>query len=141
MDLSVLWCRSKTGKDFPVGQLSADTDLVTNELVCLTSVDGAEIVVTKLTEHEYNSDDMQACEQRVNKQLGRADLRIVPLAQVSGAGAATGKTFQTYLANYKSPTLFFRDILAGVGDAQVVREQTASEYKSAGGKIVVLGEV
>ena len=85
---AILWLRSeKTGKKFPVVQFSADTDMATNGWASLTSGVNHDLVVTTLTDDEFNktledSSGYLLLEERVNKILNRTDLHASWVAAV-----------------------------------------------------------
>lgn len=140
METTILWCRSlSTGREFPVAQLSADTDTATNDLVSLTSTEKPEILVTTLTANEYKSgnEGLLNCEARINKELGRSDLRVAFLVRTEEMSPpAKGLSFREFKKRYKPALLFYRDLLTGSGEATVVREETEREFCASGGMLV-----
>ena len=125
---SIVWCRSEhTGREFPIARFSGDVDYVTDGFESLTSINGPEVVITTLTSAEYReriAGASHACEDRVNRQLGRTDLRISGLVRV--------------VDHCQPPVIVYRDILATDGEAVAVRTESRRAFQRAGGKILVL---
>lgn len=143
MDISILWCRSLTsGREFPIAQFSADTDMATDGWASLTSVKRPEVIVTMGQPEESGGDApaLQRLESRINEALHRTDLRAAALVRVQDT-PSTPMSFQEFRKVYRRPTLFFRDIFGGDGEAAVVREVTLEEFQKAGGVYAVLKSV
>jgi len=140
--IKINWCRSSISeREFPAVVLSADTDMVTDGLVCLTSIEKLEAVVAELTTDEYNAgrEGMIRCEDRINGELGRMDLRITYIARVvENVRSSKGLSFKEFIRSYNPPTLFYRDIFDPTGEAMVVREENENAFVAAGGKILKL---
>jgi hypothetical protein len=122
--IAILWCRSaKTGRRFPLAQFSADVDYATEGMVSLTSIEKPEVVIAELTGEEMlmGNAGAGACEVRVNRRLGRTDLRIPSLLRVVGRD-----------------DLYFSDILSGEGEARVVRKVSRAKFKKEGGSVLML---
>ena len=138
-DGTIQWLRSPaSGKVFPHLVFRGDVDFVTSGLVSLTSVDSSEIVATlHLPEEAYlyeRPEFAKACEDRINRVLGRKDLRVITLLRTeSDKINSTGMSFQEYLAIAKAPRLFYRDIYSDDGEATVVREESIDHFLEAGG--------
>ncbi len=74
----IQWVRSShTHREFPVLEFCADVDFVTLGMVSLTSTERHEVVVTMATGREWKNYDLQGLQERVNRELGRSDLRCV----------------------------------------------------------------
>ena len=106
-------------------------------MASLTSVDRPEIVAFLLTDDEYNADDLSACEQRVNAELDRNDLRAASLLRVVNTfDAPAGISFQEYQKLHLPPTLFYTDIHDSDGEAELVREESIDDFIHAGGALI-----
>jgi len=141
--ITINWCRSSTtGREFPVVVLSADTDMITAGLFSLTSVEKREVVIAELTADEYNSgkEGMINFENRINRELGRNDLRFTCIARVEESVKAKGLSFKSFTRSYKPPILYYRDIFDRSGEATVVRKETENAFVAAGGRILKLQE-
>jgi len=142
--MTILWCRSsQTGKEFPIVQFSGDTDMATDGLVSLTSTSKPEVFVTTVTAEEYNADKKGTlkCEERVNRELSRIDLRVNFHVRIESASPPTGTSFQEFRKLFKPPMLFYRDIFSESGEAAVVKEETVDSFRSSGGVLHVLSGV
>lgn len=74
----IQWLRSPHAKrSFPILVFCADVDSVTIGMHSLTSIERKEVVVTMLTTHEWRRYDLLGIQKRVNRELGRSDLRCV----------------------------------------------------------------
>ena len=114
----IQWTRSVRGTvKFPVLVFSADVDFVTAGMVSLTSMKRAEVVATMATGEEWNRDDLDAVEARVNAALGRADLRCPRLLRKPDGRVA------------------YADLRGGGGDALPAHTQTPAEFVAAGGVV------
>ena len=117
---SITWLRSRTtGKEFPTFVFRADTDMATEGLIALTSTGRPEVVLTMMTGDEWSADDDSRTAERVNRELGRSDLRAVPL-----------------LTRHPAP-LRYRDIFVEGGEADIVREEPRAAFRRNGGSIIV----
>lgn len=144
---SILWMRSeKTGKKFPTVQFSTDTDMATTGWVSLTSPLNHDLVVTTMTDDEFNqtTEDVSGyliLEARVNKALKRTDLVCTWLAQVVqpsyDVDIAT-LSFQDYRKIAKAPRALYRDIYSDEGYATVKTEVSRQEFERKGGTFLVL---
>ena len=138
---TILWLASKgSGKRFPIVQFSADTDMATDGWISLTSTEHSEVVVVQMTGEEIQSERAAALvEARVNKRLGRHDLKHVPLVRVEDSGPSSqGVTFQQFLKVRKPPKLFYQDIFDPKSEAEEVSRESRAQFESAGGRVVVL---
>ena len=140
-DGTIQWLSSTaTGKTFPNLVFRGDVDFVTSGLVALTSTSKTEIVATTFQPEEVYLHDRpefaERCEERINQELERTDLRIVSLLRTeSDPIDAAGMSFQEYQARVKPPRLFYRDIHAEGSEAQVVREESIDDYIAGGGTL------
>jgi hypothetical protein len=144
---AILWLRSKkTGKTFPVVQFSADTDMATAGWISLTSPVHHDLVVTTLTDDEFNktledSGGFLLLEERVNKILNRTDLVCSWLAAVvepSYDVDITTLSFQEFRKISKQPQLLYRDIYSDDGLAVIETQVSRRDFERKGGKLVVL---
>ena len=141
-DCTVHWLRSlKTGSEFPDLVFRADVDFATSGMMSLTSVDRPEVVAVMLSSDEYNTPDFAAgcwaCENRVNTELGRDDLRIPRFIRSEETfSAPDGISFQEYQQLHKPPKLFYADIYDVNGEAEVVREESLVEFLGSGGTLI-----
>lgn len=139
MEFSVIWVRSlTTAKEFPVAQFSGDTDMATDGFVSFTSIERPELILARLTSEEWSLQlprGALAAEQRLNAELGRADLRACWLVRVEEAAAPSAATFQEFRRSYIPPATIHRDIYSPDGEAKVVREESAAEFLASGGAI------
>lgn len=92
---TILWLKSQTtGKRFPVVVFSADTDMVTEGWVALTSIERPEIVVTQMTAEEYQSGGEPSgylqVETHVTDVRGRSDLKGFWLVRVKETAPVEG---------------------------------------------------
>ena len=140
-DGTIQWLKSaSSGRLFPNLVFRADVDFATSGLVALTSTAGTEIVITLFIPEEcylYDRPEFaKRCENRINRELDRHDLRIVPLLRTeSDPIDASGMTFQEYMAATKPPRLYYRDIHSEFGEATVVREESINKFLESGGTI------
>jgi hypothetical protein len=138
---TIMWLKSHaTGKQFPVVEFSADTDMVTAGWVSLTSVLGPALVVTRFLPHEYGADSsglgFLEVERRVNDELGRADLKCAWLLKVEERiSTPKGLSFQEFRLLYRSPKLFFRDIFSQEGIAEESSRVPRAQFERDGGTI------
>ena len=144
---AILWLRSeKTGKKFPVVQFSADTDMATNGWVSLTSGVNHDLVVTTLTDAEFNktSEDSSGyllLEARVNKILNRTDLLsswVAAVVEPSYDVDITTLSFQQFRRIAEQPQLRYRDIYSAEGLATIEAEVSRRDFEREGGKLLVL---
>jgi hypothetical protein len=141
---TILWLKSQTtGKRFPVVVFSADTDMVTEGWVALTSIERPEIVVTQMTAEEYQSGGEPSgylqVETRVNGVLGRSDLKCSWLVRVEETGpSGKGLSFQEFCRVSQPPRLFFRDVFNTDFLAEEDSRVSRTEFERGGGKVVVL---
>lgn len=144
---SILWMKSeKTGKKFPAVQFAADTDMATAGWVSLTSRVNHDLVVTTMTDDEFNqtaadASGYQIVEARVNQALKRTDLVCTWLAHVVepsyDVDIAT-LSFQDYRKIAKPPRLLYRDIYSDDGYATVETEVSRQEFERKGGTFLVV---
>ena len=138
-DGTIQWLKSAaTGKTFPHLVFRGDVDYVTSGLVVLTSAESLEVVATlHLPEEIYLHERLgfaTVCEDRINRELDRKDLRFVSLLRTeSDKIDASGMSFQEYAAIAKPPRLFYSDIYSHAGEATVVREESIDQFLDAGG--------
>ena len=120
----VAWLLSENGKRFPRFVFSGDTDMATEGLGSLTSWKGNEIILTEYSEEEWalccqmNADFVKGSkmfEERVNRELGRDDLRDVWFIAKKGDG------------------LFYRDIFSEKGEARQTSRQKSADFVKKGG--------
>lgn len=136
----------KTGKKFPTVQFSADTDVATAGWVSLTSRVNHDLVVTTMTDDEFNQATKDAggylmLEERVNHALKRTDLVCSWLAQVvepSYDVDISTLSFQDYRKIAKAPRLLYRDIYTDGGHATVETKVSRQEFERKGGTFLVL---
>ncbi len=98
-DGTISWLRSvNTGREFPLLVFRGDIDYATSGLASLTSIERPEVVAIALTGEEFNADDTAACEQRINSELSRDDLRVSRfLRSLDTFDAPVGISFQEYM--------------------------------------------
>lgn len=141
-DGTILWLRSTaTGKVFPHLVFRGDVDFVTSGLVSLTSIDSSAVVATwHLPEEIYlfeRPEFAKTCEDRINRDLGRRDLRVITLIRTDSQEInARGMSFQEYIAVAKPPRLFYSDIYSEDGEATVLREESIDQFLEAGGTLL-----
>ncbi len=134
-----------TSRYFHTVLFSADTDMATSGWISLTSIEKPEIVVTTMTDEEYqgSADGGETGylmnERRMNSFLERSDLRCCWLVSIEEQTAkAPTVSFQEFLKTYQPPRLFYRDIFSLVGRATVDAELTRKQYEQEGGIFRVL---
>ncbi|WP_266183359.1 hypothetical protein [Dyella humicola] len=128
---------SDGANEFPVFVPSGDTDMVTMGIGALTSTRGNEVIVSQLNVDELRGDARSRglFEARMNKLLGRDDLKVVPLLRAEEGSPGTGLSFQEFRARWKPPVLFYGSIYADDKEATVVRDMSIEEYQAQGGAI------
>ncbi|MEO9593409.1 hypothetical protein [Rhodopirellula bahusiensis] len=103
----------------------------------LTSIDRAEVVAISLTTEEYNADDVALCEQRINDEMARNDLRVALfLRSVDTFDAPAGISFQELQKLQTPPKLFYSDIYDPNAEAEMVREESFHDFINGGGTIL-----
>ena len=144
---AILWLRSEqTGKKFPVVQFSADTDMATNGWASLTSGVNHDLVVTTLTDDEFNktledSSGHLLLEARINKILNRTDLLaswVAAVVEPSYDVDIATLPFQEFRKLAKQPQLLYRDIYSPDGLAAIETEVSRRDFERKGGKLLVL---
>ena len=138
-NMSILWLRSlRTGRRFPAVLFSGDTDMATNGLFSLSSISGAEVVVTELFGEDYTA-STPSLEARFNARLGRSDLRHVSIVRVvrHTVEPSPGLTFREVLASLRPSEVFYCDIFdaEGEGEAVVEREESMEQFRASGGVV------
>lgn len=130
---SICWLQSSTGGRFPIAILTADTDMVLKGWEALSSVRFPEIVVTSLTTDEDRIlcagrwEDYAVCvEARLERQLGRNDLRVIQGRHRSDSEVKAG-----------AARIAYRDILAqDACTATEVQQVSLVEFLQDGGRIL-----
>lgn len=144
---SILWLKSQTtGKQFPVVQFSADTDVATAGWVSLTSPINHDLVVTTMTDDEFNKsiDDSSGyllLEARVNKAFDRTDLVccwLVEVVEPSYDIDIATLSFQEFRKVAKQPQLLYRDIYGDGGLAIIETKVSRRDFERKGGTFLVL---
>jgi hypothetical protein len=133
MEISILWLKSiSTGKEFPVIQLSDDTDMVTGGFDALTSIEKNEVVLAEVRGSETNVE----FEKRINAQLKRNDLRASWIIRQEDKNQdLKGMSFQEFRKRFQPPILYYRDIYSE-GEAVVSRAVALDEYLRTGGQML-----
>lgn len=134
----ILWlCGERSSRQFPVLELSGDTDMVTAGLVTLSSIGQPEIIIVECTPAElraYDTDGLCRLEMRVNEALGRRDLRVPELIQVHHVVPSVNESFQSFSARYRAtiPRYVYR-----FGDEHAIlsRTQSCEDFLAAGGVV------
>lgn len=140
---TILWLQSQaTGKRFPKVQFSSDTDMPTQGWISLTSLENQEIVITQLTGEEYRAtfegyEGYESAEQRVNRLLGRSDLRCVWFLGIDKTNSNDSKPSSLF-RYWQPPKLLYRDILEKDSVAKEVSRLTLSEFERDGGKLLIV---
>lgn len=123
----ITWYRSpSTGGEFPIYTFSADVDFATSGLLALTSIEKPEIVRGEYTTKEWNAptnSTLFAIERRLNRRLGRSDLRY-PFFFASDPDQPSRSK------------LFDRDLFVKGEEATPVRRVTVEEFLASGGTII-----
>lgn len=130
---SIRWLQSSTGARFLIAVLTADTDMVLRGWETLSSVQFPEIVVTSLTADEDRIlcngrwEDYAVCvEARLEKQLGRNDLRVIQAERRSDSEVKAG-----------AARIAYRDVLAhDACTATEVQQVSLVEFLKGGGRIL-----
>lgn len=138
---TIVWLANPAGKLFPIVRFTGDTDMVTEGWVSLTSTERPEVVVTQATAEEWNSLESTGASQieaRINRQLGRNDLRYVRLMRVEDQGNPKGVSFQEFRKAYKPPKLLYQDIYSPTSQASEVSQTTRADFERGGGKVLVI---
>jgi len=141
-DGTVQWLESHaSGKIFPNLVFRGDVDFVTSGLISLTSITRNEIVATMFLPEEcclYDRPDFsKRCEDRINRELDRVDLRVVSLLRTVDDPIDTrGMSFQEYSAKVKPTQLYYTDIYSEEGEALVIREESIETFLAGGGTLV-----
>jgi hypothetical protein len=142
---TILWLKSRsTGKRFPIVEFTADTDMPIAGWVCLASIRHTEVVVTQLTQSELEAtgsvpDAYAQVESRVNRELGRDDLRCSWIIRVEEAGPrGQGMSFQDFLQVYQPPKVWFRDIFDPTGEAEEDARVHRTDFEREGGRVTLL---
>ena len=103
----------------------------------LSSTDLPEVVITRCSIDEHSNAPL--LEARVNSALGRKDFRVVNLLRsVDNNETLKGLSFQEFRKNYRPRTLYYKDIVAGEGEAVCEERVSDEDFISAGGKILTL---
>ncbi|MBN9547083.1 MAG: hypothetical protein J0I19_16580 [Alphaproteobacteria bacterium] len=139
-EVSALLCRS-CGKHTPYLTLSGDTDMVTNGLVSLSSIERNEIVVADTHGNELRDKDGAATLGRVSGQLNRSDLRIVRLLRAESLDVKAGPGFQAFVENHRPPSMIFSCPHCLTGEAKVEKRLSLAEYRREGGKLTILPDL
>ena len=139
---AILWLESReTGKQFPLVQFSADSDMATLGWVSLTSTLSAEVVVAEMTAAEFSAvhpEGYKQVEMRINQALSRHDLRCVWLVRVEETPvSAAGLSFQEFRKLYVAPRLLYRDIYSDGSVAEKAGEITLADFQASGGKFTL----
>jgi hypothetical protein len=137
-ELIIFWLRSQhTGRRFPTAVFSADTDMATMGWQSLSSTNLPEVVITRCSVEEQSNASL--VELRVNGALGRNDFRVVRLLRsVDNNEALKGLPFQEFRSEYRPPSLYYKDILAGEGEAVCEERVSTKDFISEGGRILTL---
>lgn len=123
----IAWLMSENGKQFPAFIMNTDADKLAQGLESLASMNKKEIILADLSSKEYKlgcggEDGLKQryvlCEQRVNKDLNRKDLR-----RIRWIGKEGNKEFYT-------------DIYERKGKAYIIRVEKCDEFIRSGGKIL-----
>jgi hypothetical protein len=120
---------------------SGDTDMATTGLASLTSSTANEIAVFEAEPAEWSDQTGSSIEVRINKLLGRDDLRFVQLIRAEEISYPEGVSFQDFRKLYREPRLIYSCPKCGVGEAVSDRSLTLSEYRDEGGQLTLLGEL
>jgi len=125
----VNWLDSFGGNNFPNIVFSADTDMSTIGLGSLTSCEKHEIVVAEYSSDEWKrgvGPDLPASwiqanidfENRINKQMGRSDLRSIWYISLE-------------------PEAMFRDIHSQKGESKrILERQSIDDFFENGGELI-----
>jgi len=137
-----LKCR-RCGAKFPHAVFSGDTDMATDGLVSLTSVERNELVFGELTADEWKLEDAKrvsaAC-QRISGALARTDLRSVMVVRWQKSQSIAGLSFAAFRKTYKPPVGVYSCPHCG-GEAKSIQQQSWSEFMTSGGHIEPFGEL
>ena len=138
--VSILDCET-CGEASPHLIFSGDTDMVTMDLCSLTSMAANEVVILDAELTEWSDPTGQRLEARVNKQLGRDDLRFIRLLGAEEIAYPAGLSFQDFRKVYRDARLTYSCPKCSVGEAVSGRSLTFTEYQHEGGQLTVLGEL
>jgi hypothetical protein len=112
----IQWVRSHhANRNFPVLVFCAD--FVTVGMESLTSTKRKEVVVTMYTAREWSHHDLQGLQKRVNRELGRSDLRCVDLIRA------------------EESRLVYQDLFDKRRRAFATHTQSLNAFRKAGGVI------
>lgn len=127
------------GQHFPHFTLVGDSDASTAGVGSLSSYEENEVVVAELSSKELGQESAEAFEERLAKQLNRADLRRVRLLRVEkNESPARGLSFQEFRKQYVPPVLVYSCIRCSGGESRPTGELTVDEFRHRGGKVLLL---
>lgn len=136
----IIWIKSlKSENIFPHIIFSADVDFVTSGMISLTSKIKNEIVVSKLSFEELNSDGNQTWVKRINSELSRNDLKKIDFIRYEN-NTPKKKFFESvesYLKRLKPNTNYYQDIHNSSSESIQVSKQSVSEFIKDGGNIIL----
>lgn len=121
--------------------LAGDTDMATDGLLCLTSVEHNEVVVAD--DEGREPADLPGCDiaGRINRAMGRDDLRFIRLVGVVETPARPGQGFQAFRESFQPPRRRYSCPVCGAGMSEVIRELSPSQFALEGGRITPFGEL
>lgn len=133
---------SGCGSAFPTFQFSGDTDMATGGLGSATSVDNSTVAIGEMSADEWNdqSSGLARFAQRIGEAEG-SDFEAVPLLRAEAAPSSSAAvSFAQFRQTHQAPTLIFRCPRCS-GQAIVTKTSIVGDYVSAGGRVVVVGEL
>ena len=138
--MSILRCRKCRGLT-PYLTFSGDTDMVTDGLAQLSSNVANEVVVAALKPSEFSDWSGLELQDRINRQLGRDDLRYVRLIRAEAAPIKPGTSLKKFRNEWAPPVVVFSCPKCEGGEATEWRKDTPSAFKNGAGKLTVLAEI
>ena len=120
---------------------AGDTDMATDGLLCLTSVEHNEVVVADALGQELADLPTSDLAGRINRAMGRDDLRFIRLIEVLENAARTQHGFQASWEYCQPPRLRYSCPVCGAGMSDVIRELSPKQFALEGGRITPFGEV
>jgi hypothetical protein len=130
------------GRQFPHFRPAGDADTDTAGVGSLSSCEENTVVVAELSpteSNEFEGGGAKAFEERLAKQLGRADLRSVRLLRVEKTELpAGGPSFQDFRKQYAPPILVYTCVCCLGGESKPIGELTVDEFRRNGGQVLMV---
>lgn len=136
--VKLLRCQA-CGEKICIFSFAGDDDQQSDRLCSASTCGGSEVALAEATVKEWSDlvdSSANALQVRMNRELGRDDLRVARFVRAESlSDAPAGTSFGEFRKNYRPSVLYFACPCCIGGEAVEVLEQSVAEFESGGGRL------